>query len=1181
MEKIIQEEIKGFMAKETGLSIIEIPTGRGKTYNILQCIADYREKYPDRKIFFITTQLKNLPYDDLKRIYKNKEQFHNDVMKIERNIANFLTLDLDKFEKDLKTWKDWPEYKELKRSIQNYRQLNETKSYINEFTKIKIDSDLTENERSFRKRIESTLKEETSKIAINIPDKVEDELKYKKLYLIQTKYNWLREIYPTIETDSHKVFMLSMSKFLYGNSTIIEPTYKFINNKITENAIIFIDEFDSTKRVIDDLILENSAKNFENKIDIFKTIHLKFQVKLSKPYMDSCNSKGVKITFDVMKQKANELYEKFFFYDSMQLCKEFRDEHNNFMFHDESLHTLGDPSRSYIIAEKNLETEKLDIKFLTKDEHKMLEANSFIYVNSLLENLEQFFRDFRGFIKRWAKHYSEFAKIAEDKALYSILDKFGLQGEKADLIMENNLYYVPYQLLEKQYKTLSDMIPDATYYNYGFDIHSYVDGPEHNEDTEIKSFQKHDTPEKFMKYLCLKANVIGVSATALVPTFDNYNISYFANILRDKFSLVSEDSLKKIELLEKDVIEEYKKKGIELITKVLGNTSKYSMLNDKQKAIKKLLNYLSEDEADLIARKISSIPDISEYNITRYLDVIQAMYDFLRDENNHAWLFLNWPLLKEDNYEFDERIIRYAFDKIQESLEMSNSDNDNIVTILRSSESFNEEKKKITEDIAAGKRRMVFSSYQTLMAGQNLNFEYNSTFLSNYITIGKPSKKDSRYITADFDGIILGDITHQNYNKSYSEKTIYERNLERIKLATKIQDTYENDYLERWEQERLLKYALRDVREGKDFDVILQKANKCPMSRNKVLQIVMQSVGRITRTYVKNQKIKIYINDKVLGLLDKEELGKHILTPELAALYDICPDTKQEAIDTFTNRAITNSSRANRWINNLMKKEDGEWLENNMNIWKQTRIDILSEPTSDEQNKYSFLYFETDTNANRYFFVQKNDFGTVLIDFKHSRQDFINQNNINNFIAENGCGVQEVSEEDCRLQKLLAYPGMKEFFISKGFATSFESKRFIMTPVVYQNIYKGALGEESGKFILEKWLHIKLKEIDDPTKFELFDFELSKDVYIDFKHWRPYYYSDRKKMFDKISKKLDNCSGKRVYIINIFADGFLNPEEVQDSRIIVIPNLLNEEDSTINLNAINTIHSEDYQGGNK
>ena len=102
------------MAKETGLSIIEIPTGRGKTYNILQCIADYREKYPDRKIFFITTQLKNLPYDDLKRIYKNKEQFHNDVMKIERNIANFLTLDLDKFEKDLKTWKDWPEYKELK-----------------------------------------------------------------------------------------------------------------------------------------------------------------------------------------------------------------------------------------------------------------------------------------------------------------------------------------------------------------------------------------------------------------------------------------------------------------------------------------------------------------------------------------------------------------------------------------------------------------------------------------------------------------------------------------------------------------------------------------------------------------------------------------------------------------------------------------------------------------------------------------------------------------------------------------------------------------------------------------------------------------------------------------------------------------------------------------------------------
>lgn len=1167
------------MEKENGLSIIEIPTGRGKTHNILECIVKFRNECPERKIFFITTQLKNLPYDDLKKLYPNKVQFDNEVMKIERNIANYLTLDLDKFEKNIKDWSEWTEYKELKRNINDYKQIYSGKGPLNEKLKIQIDKDLTDSERAFRKRIESFLREESAKLNIPIPAEIEDEKKYKKYYLINTKFAWLKEIYPTIETDSHNVFMLSMSKFLFGNSTIIEPTYKFINNKITDNAIIFIDEFDSTKRVIDDLILENTARNFENKIEIFKTIHLKFQVKLSKPYMDTCDSKGVRLTYEVMKQNSDNLYEKFFPYDSMQLCKEFRDEHCNFMFHDGSLHTLGDPARSYIIAAKNSKTEKMDIKFLTKEEHNKLEKNSFVYVNSLLEQLEQYFGEFRGFIKRWATRYSEYAKIPEEKALYSILGKFGLENDKADLIMENKLYYVPYQMLDKQYKTLGDMIPDTTYYNYGFDIHSYVDEQEHNEDTEIKSFQKHDTPEKFIKYLCKKANVIGVSATALIPTFDNYNSSYFADCLRDKFTIVSEKNLKQIAREERNLQSEYKKLGIQIITVILGNGSRYSSITDKQNAIKKLLDYLPDDEAELITRKISSLPNTSEYKIARYLDIFQAMYDFLKDSNNHAWLFLNWPLLTEDNQDFNKDIIIYAFKKMIAALNIQDSDCENMIVLLRSSDTFIEEKKKLSDDISSGKRRMVFSSYQTLMAGQNLNFPYQSENFTDYITIGNTSKNDGRYKSADFDGIVLGDITHQNFNKTYGEKSIYERNLERIKLATKVQDTYESDYLERYEQERLLKYVLRDVKEGNDFEATLQKANNCPMARNKILQIIMQSVGRITRTFVKNKKIKIYINEKVLGMLDKDELQKHIRTPELAAIYDICPGVKQVEIDVFTNRAIKNSSRANRWINNLMKKEDGEWLEDNMSIWKQTRKDILTSPLSDNQHKFYGLYFETNTNATKYFFVQKNDFGTVLIDFRQSKQEFINKNNLKSFIAESGYGVQEVSEEDCRLQKLLKYPGMKDYFIQNGFATSFEPKRFIITPVVYQNIYKGALGEECGKFILEDCFKTQLKEIDDPAKFELFDFEFSPGVYIDFKHWRPYYYSDRKKMYRKISKKLDECGGKRVYIINIFADGFLNPDEIEDSRIIVIPNLLNEEDNSINFNAIKAIHTEDISGG--
>ena len=120
MKEIIQAEINRFMKKKTGLSIIEIPTGRGKTHNILECIASYREKFPERNIFFITTQLKNLPYEDLSRHYKDKLKFQQEVMKIEKNIASFLSVDFDKIDKLLKDCKEWSEYKELKANVKQY-----------------------------------------------------------------------------------------------------------------------------------------------------------------------------------------------------------------------------------------------------------------------------------------------------------------------------------------------------------------------------------------------------------------------------------------------------------------------------------------------------------------------------------------------------------------------------------------------------------------------------------------------------------------------------------------------------------------------------------------------------------------------------------------------------------------------------------------------------------------------------------------------------------------------------------------------------------------------------------------------------------------------------------------------------------------------------------------------------
>lgn len=56
-----------------------------------------------------------------------------------------------------------------------------------------------------------------------------------------------------------------------------------------------------------------------------------------------------------------------------------------------------------------------------------------------------------------------------------------------------------------------------------------------------------------------------------------------------------------------------------------------------------------------------------------------------------------------------------------------------------------------------------------------------------------------------------------------------------------------------------------------------------------------------------------------------------------------------------------------------------------------------------------------------------------------------------------------------------------------------------MSPVLFHNIYKGALGEVCGEFILSRERGMKLKPINDPDRFEFFDFELNDGIYVDFK----------------------------------------------------------------------------------
>ena len=102
--------------------------------------------------------------------------------------------------------------------------------------------------------------------------------------------------------------------------------------------------------------------------------------------------------------------------------------------------------------------------------------------------------------------------------------------------------------------------------------------------------------------------------------------------------------------------------------------------------------------------------------------------------------------------------------------------------------------------------------------------------------------------------------------------------------------------------------------------------------------------------------------------------------------------------------------------------------------------------------------------------------------------------------AMGGDVLYELADMDGRLTALQplgkredmqqAIGALQAYFKEHGYATTFRKARYIMTPILFLNIYKGRLGEIVGSWILQKYGHLNLSSIQDLTYYEKFDREL-------------------------------------------------------------------------------------------
>ena len=263
MQKAIERFCK---AKKPGLFLVDMPTGAGKTYLTMKLICDYirGEILSDVKtIFYLTPLRKNVDdtYKDLLNEFKNdRELFDSTVLRIYANyecvLENFQEVESEIKKSELRS-KD--SYKNLAKKIQTYKDLEAYKALAaSKMDKATLDGFLMEirrfDEPAFRKDVAEMIAKKAG------------TLRGRKKLLNQ-EFSWIKKLYPACLTEERKVIIMTMDKFISGTDPIISKPYRFISNSKTNDALIFIDEFDTTK----DVVLNHEIDRCSDfKIDLIK-----------------------------------------------------------------------------------------------------------------------------------------------------------------------------------------------------------------------------------------------------------------------------------------------------------------------------------------------------------------------------------------------------------------------------------------------------------------------------------------------------------------------------------------------------------------------------------------------------------------------------------------------------------------------------------------------------------------------------------------------------------------------------------------------------------------------------------------------------------------------------------------------------------------------------------------------
>lgn len=1111
MKTTIEKFIK---QNDNGLFLLDSPTGFGKTTAVLNIIKEYLkgESLADvERIFFVTNLKTNLPIDDLFKLLTEDER---------RQCALIKAYDEDVID----NWKDVFISEETIRSSKEFKALNSDIEILLDLQKEKkkLEQDglpvlkKQKSIESFKNKI-ATLSEPAFRKMIQNAYFFGQSLVKKKNFINDNE--WFRKLYPICEMEKKKVVFLTTAKFFSPINLFYRMPFFMYDDSIIKNSVIFIDEFDASKKVVLDQLIENSLKIKIDIISLFTNIYyvLKGQtfpsslLRMAKQDGNGTNQENNVEEFysseEILKLNT-EKFEAYYKKYNINLLLKSKGFNNNqsFLFDDGNYITVfNDSERKHLKVEADDKDSLTNV--LTAEKRKPAEENM---LRKMLNDIYSAITYFAHGVKFLSNNYFRYInttrrgfehKYTPDEALMTILSAFNLNGENKEFLQ---------MILTDGRLNISF---DDRFTRKGFKFLEVEDSEYHSLQTIARQFNFETTPENLIILISETARLVGISATSSMDTvIGNYDLNYVKEVLAGKYIEIEEEDRKRIS----DEFEHTQKvyNQIEIHVDLVDDLNCFSY---KEKTSAILRKVFRGDILKSVTERLDNDCNNEFYQLA--IAKLIYLYKEVGQSKIKSFIcFLN-KLPKVDDRDLNLLTIQYLFTRVSQEAGFREY---NIFVI--NSENYDDEMARVYGELQNGNKCFLISTYQTVGSGKNIQYDIPETEKENVII------QDNQRLQKDFDGIYLQTPTNlvqlfrDDSEDKYADLLRYLYQQQTLYLNKKIiLGQYRQNVLNGF---RKCFYNAKNSLFSKNSDMCYHTA-----------QYIVQAIGRICRCRNKNKNIYIFSDIEVVERVQriKSYLSTKLLNSEFKALLNsTITNEKELTIEDYSKL----SQKASAIIFHsacTVRSSKTKMLE-----WKELRDYVLTHPTSDFIiDRYEQFYFKFDNAQSGYSYKPGNK-NFNIVDIKLNLYEDMTQ----------------VSQQDCSLSIMMEIPCVRDMFIKNKYAHYWAKNRYVMSPSLYNQVYKGALGEVVGKAILEEYTGNKVEDLDDYSLYEYFDFKI-KNVYIDFKHWKEFSKSPRKEI-GKIKWKLNRAKGEKAVIINIIKRGEHKSFTNIDEDVIEIPYLIDD-----------------------